>query len=173
MKLITPTPLQQEHRALQEQLRLTARARGELGEAAGTLVRLVHPHFRREDRIALPPLGVLFEAAHGYRVNDPKIAALLARLELELPVMLEEHKAIFAALDRLRAAALQEADCSTLHLVRQLVRQARTEEAQVYPAAQMAIRHARQLMGGHASGSMPSGVTVPAPHRRGELIDYA
>ncbi len=152
MKPTTLTPLQQEHRALQERLLLAARTRGELGAAAETLVRLVHPHFRKEDRIALPPLGVLFDAAHSPApVQSPEIGALLGRLEIELPVMIEEHKAIFAALSRLRSAALQTGNRETIHLVRQLVRQARAEEEHVYPAAEMAMRHARQLMGEYAS----------------------
>ena len=59
MKFTIPTPLQQEHEALHDELRRATQAGGEVGEAAKTLARLMHPHFVKEDEIALPPLGLL------------------------------------------------------------------------------------------------------------------
>jgi hypothetical protein len=48
MKLKIPLPLQQEHEALHERLRLATQAGGEVGEAARTLAQLMHPHFIKE-----------------------------------------------------------------------------------------------------------------------------
>lgn len=48
MKFKIPLPLQQEHEALHERLRLATQAGGEVGEAAETLAQLMHPHFIKE-----------------------------------------------------------------------------------------------------------------------------
>ena len=56
MRFTTPQSLQHEHEALHERLRQATRAGGEVGAAAKTLARLMHPHFVKEDQIALPPL---------------------------------------------------------------------------------------------------------------------
>ena len=65
MKFIIPTPLQQEHTALHDELRRATQAGGEVGEAAKTLAQLMHPHFVKEDEFALPPLGLLGALAGG------------------------------------------------------------------------------------------------------------
>lgn len=81
-------------------------AGGEFGELAETLARLMHPHFVKEDQIALPPLGLLAALAHGDAT--PEMAGVLAltdQFEAEIPAMLAEHQAIVDALQRLRDAA--------------------------------------------------------------------
>ena len=65
MKFIIPTPLRQEHESLHDELRRATQADGEVGEAAKTLARLMHPRFVKEDQIALPPLGLLGALARG------------------------------------------------------------------------------------------------------------
>lgn len=65
MKFTIPQPLQHEHAALHEQLRLATQVDGEVGQAAKTLAQLMHPHFVKEDQFALPPLGLLAALARG------------------------------------------------------------------------------------------------------------
>ena len=60
-----PVPLKQEHEALHEQLRQAPQARGEVGELAETVLRLMHPHFVKEDQIVLPTLGLLAGLTRG------------------------------------------------------------------------------------------------------------
>ncbi len=98
MKFTIPRPLQSEHEALHERLRQATEAGGEVGEAATTLARLMHPHFVKEDEIALPPLSLLVALARGEM--NAEIAAeleLTGRLEAELPQMLAEHRGIVDA----------------------------------------------------------------------------
>ena len=65
MNFTIPLSLQTEHEALHERLRHATQAGGEVGAAAQTLARLMHPHFVKEDQIALPPLGLLVALARG------------------------------------------------------------------------------------------------------------
>ena len=63
MKFTIPTPPQQEHVGLHDELRGGIQAGGEVGEAAKTLAPLRRPHFIKEGRIALPPLSVFADHA--------------------------------------------------------------------------------------------------------------
>jgi hemerythrin-like domain-containing protein len=146
MKFEVPTALQQEHEALHDELRGATQAGGEVGDAAKALARLMHPHFLKEDQIALPPRGLLARLARGDR--DAAMDAVLAltdRLEAELPAMLDEHRAIVGALARLRAAAERAARDDIVAFARRLEQHARIEEEVMYPAARLVGRHVRLL----------------------------
>lgn len=148
MNFTIPEPLQREHEALHEELRRATEAGGEVGEAALALAGLMHPHFVKEDKIALPPLGLL--NALGRREINAEMAGVLAltdRLEAELPAMLEEHKAIVGAVQRLQEAAERAGRGDIVDFASQLVQHARTEEEVMYPAAVIVGRRVRQLLG--------------------------
>jgi hypothetical protein len=147
MKFTIPAPLQQEHEALHDDLRRATQEAGEVGEAAKALARLMHPHFLKEDEIALPPLGLLGALARG-EVSDEmaEVLTLTDRLEAEFPAMLEEHKAIVAALQRLREAADRAGRREIAAFADQLVQHARNEEEVMYPAAVLVGRHVRLVL---------------------------
>lgn len=147
MKFTIPTPLQQEHEALHDELRRATQAGGEVGEAAKTLARLMHPHFVKEDEIALPPLGLLAALSRGEQpAQMAEVLTLTERLEADLPAMLEEHQSIVAALQRLREAAERAGRKDIVAFAEQLVQHARTEEEVMYPAAVLVGRHVRLLL---------------------------
>jgi hypothetical protein len=136
MKLEIPLPLQQEHEQLHAELRRVTQAEGAVGEAARRLARLMHPHFVKEDEIALPPLGLLEKLAAGR--FDPGMAAVLSltdRLRAELPQMLDEHRTIVAALERLEDAARRAGRDDVIAFAQALKLHAETEEQVMYPAA--------------------------------------
>ena len=93
MKFIIPQPLKSEHETLHERLRQATEAGGEVGQAAKTVARLMHPHFLKENQMALPPLGLLVALARG-EMNDEMAAVLelTDRLEAELPQMMENDR---------------------------------------------------------------------------------
>jgi hypothetical protein len=100
MKFTIPLPLQREHEALHDRLRQATQADGDVGEAAKALARLMHAHFVKEDRIALPPLGLLTALARGEVTDEmAEVLKLTDQLEAELPQMLAEHGAIGEALN--------------------------------------------------------------------------
>ena len=142
-----PLPLKQEHEALHDQLRMATQAGGEVGELAKTLARLMHPHFVKEDQIALPPLGLLVALAHGD--VTPEMAGVLAltdRLEAELPAMLAEHQTIVDALQQLRDAAKRAGRSEIVDFAQLLIQHARTEEEVMYPAAILVGKFVRQRL---------------------------
>lgn len=136
MPLTIPNPLVTEHEALHERLVALTRLTGATGSAAREVARRLHVHFEKEERYALPPLGLLAELA-GTGVNDAMapVVAMAAHLEAELSQMLAEHRDIVAALQALRAAARAEERPDALAFADALESHAAVEEQVMYPAA--------------------------------------
>jgi hemerythrin-like domain-containing protein len=152
MKFTIPQPLQHEHEALHERLRQATQAGGEVGEAAKTLARLMHPHFVKEDQFALPPLGLLAALARGeWNAEMAEVLTLTEQLEAELPQMLAEHQSIVAALNKLREAAARAGRSEIVAFAEALVEHARTEEEVMYPAAVLVGLLVRQRLSQRAS----------------------
>lgn len=136
MNITIPAPLQKEHHALHETLARATREPSPIGDAAREVARLLHPHFVREEEYALPPLGLLADLARG--APAPEMNAVLAmtrRLKAELPEMLDEHRQIVGALDKLRAAAREAGRPEYEAFADALILHAQTEEQVLYPAA--------------------------------------
>lgn len=131
-----PQSLQAEHHEIQEALAEATRVPGRVGAAATELAAVLHPHFERENEIALPPLGLLAPLAAGRTPAGLQEAlAMTDALRKELPRMLEEHKHIRAATEKLRMAARDEKAPAQEHLAEKLAAHAQTEEEVLYPAA--------------------------------------
>lgn len=136
MKFEIPKPLQAEHEELHATLVKATKAPGAVGESAREVARLLHPHFVREEEFALPPLALLSDLAHGgVRPEMAEVLRMTQRLKAELPAMLEEHKQIVGALDKLRAAAAAAKLPEFEHFADALTLHAQTEETVLYPAA--------------------------------------
>ena len=97
---------------------------------------MLHPHFVREEQIALPPLGLLEPLARGELTEAMSaVLPMTDSLRAELPRMLDEHKAIHAATARLAEAARQESNADGAALAAALAAHAEAEEQLFYPAA--------------------------------------
>lgn len=135
-KLGVPKIIEEEHRALHEELEATIKAGGKTGEAAKLVEERLAPHFKKEEEYALPQLGILAELADGKVSADAKSAIELSdKLKAEMPKMIEEHKGIVEALDALKKAATDEKSEVGLKFVETLSHHAANEEAVMYPAA--------------------------------------
>ena len=131
-----PQSLQLEHHAIHEALEAAVKASGRTGAAAKEVAAVLGPHFEREDEIALPPLGLLAPLARGGRpAGMDEALAMSDALRKELPRMLEEHKLIRAATEKLRDAARQEQVTAHEQFAEELLLHAQSEEEVLYPAA--------------------------------------
>ena len=131
-----PAAMKTEHDEIHRRLVRASQAPGRTGEAARELARVLHPHFVREEQIALPPLGLL--APLGGGEFTPAMTAVLPMtdsLGAELPRMLEEHQAIHAATVRLGEVARTEGNSEAADLATTLAAHADAEEQLFYPAA--------------------------------------
>lgn len=134
--LVIPESVQTEHAAIHAALVEATKAPGDVGVAAKELAHILHPHFVREEQIALPPIGLLAALAAHTPVPDSVLAEALTMsdaLKAELPRMLEEHKHIRTAVAKLLAAARAEQATKAISLAEELALHAQTEEEVFYP----------------------------------------
>lgn len=143
-----PKPLKSEHDDLHAELARARDAGGRTGEAAKAVAETLHPHFVREEEIAMPPLSLLGALAEDRM--SPEMSQVLAKtesLEAELPQMLQQHRDIVAALERLSRAAEDEDKPEIARFAEKLVLHAQTEEAVLYPAAILVGRYVKLKLG--------------------------
>lgn len=142
----TPAPLKEEHEELHADLVKATKSGGRTAEAAKAVAEALHPHFVKEEEYAMPPLGLLADLALGKL--DPAMLNVLTmtdKLEAELPTMLEEHKAVVAALMKLTEAADAEKKPEVARFAQKLILHAQTEEQVLYPAALLVGRYLRVM----------------------------
>lgn len=131
-----PGSIQAEHQEIHSSLIEATRAAGPVGVAAKALAAVLHPHFVREEQVALPPLALLAPLSRGETpAGTASFLAMSDSLRAELPAMLEEHKRIRAAVVELRKVASAAGDEKNVRLADQLAQHALTEEEVLYPAA--------------------------------------
>ena len=157
-----PASIRFEHESLHRELADVSLETGKVGEAARTLAQLMHPHFLREDEYAMPPLGLLARLARGEVTPDMAEALpLIARLKEEMPLMLEEHRAIKGALQALEDAAAAEGKPDIVDFARRLTLHAKSEEEVFYPAAILVGEIIKERLesrrASHVSGSAGTG----------------
>ena len=134
--LQVPPSLAGEHREIHETLASATREPGELGKTALALERALAPHFKREEEIAAPPLGLLPALAHEPATAEMRaVLPMTQALERELPRMLEEHGAVRDALTRFRAEAVRANKPDYVRFCDTLAAHALQEEEILYPAA--------------------------------------
>ena len=138
MPLRIPEAIKLEHEELHEELRKATRMPGKVGKAAKQVAQVLHQHFKRENELALPLIGVARELAEEKMSADfPMALELFERFRPEYEKMLQEHVEIVKALDELEKAAKKAKKASVIDFVRKLKLHARTEEDLTYPAALM------------------------------------
>lgn len=138
-----PQSLKVEHKELHKLLKQAIDSGGKTGEAAKIVAELLHPHFEKEEKYAMPPLGLLTyltrQRGAEIRANDIQyqntILSMTEKLKEDLPNMLDEHKEIVDALKKLIDAANQENKLEYSHFAEKLKLHAQTEEEVLYPAA--------------------------------------
>ncbi|HEU5175299.1 MAG TPA: hemerythrin domain-containing protein [Gemmatimonadaceae bacterium] len=131
-----PESLRREHEEIHHRLEDATRAPGAVGEAARALAEVLHPHFVREEQIALPPLALLAPLARGETSAEMReVLPMTDSLRAELPRMLEEHKAIRAATLRMGETARTAGNAEVAALADALALHAQSEEELFYPAA--------------------------------------
>jgi hypothetical protein len=131
-----PGPLKAEHEELHAELKAAIDSGGAVGDAAKAVAELLHPHFVKEEKFALPPLGLLGLLAKGEaRPEMADVLAMTDELRSELPNMISEHARIVEALGRLADAAAREDNQPVARFAEKLKLHAQTEEQVLYPAA--------------------------------------
>jgi hypothetical protein len=134
--LSAPESIRIEHEGIHKALVSLTQAEGRVGTAAKELAAVLHPHFEREEEIALPPLGLLAPLAAGKSPAGMDEALVMSdTLRKEMPRMLKEHEAIRVATEKLLRTGRDEKNHDAEEFATELALHARTEEEVLYPAA--------------------------------------
>ena len=138
----TPATIAREHHALHEILARATTESGPVGVAAKELEAALAPHFKREEEIATPPLGLLPALSKGDVTAEMKaVLPLTEALERELPQMLREHEAIRAAVGKFRSAAVAAGRSEYVRFSDDLAAHARQQEEILYPPTVLVGRY--------------------------------
>ena len=123
-----PPSIKEEHEERHLELSTITKEGGKTGEIAKEITRLMHPHFLKEERYALPPLSLLPLIAKDEDIPDlDEALELIHKFKTELPVMLEEHKTIMEYLKRLIKAAKEEGRAEAITFAMRLLLHVQTE----------------------------------------------
>lgn len=126
--------MNKEHEELHRDLAKATKLQGRVGEAARQVAKVLHPHFERENEIALPVIGVARELAEGKSSPDfAKALHLAQKFKVEYPKMLQQHTEILRTLDTLKHQAEAAKRSDVVGLARRLKLHARIEEDLTYP----------------------------------------
>ena len=130
--------MKEEHEELHRELRKITKMRGKVGQAAVRVAEVLHPHFERENELALSVIGVARELVEGKSSPDfPKALELANKFKAEYQKMLQEHVEIVKALDELEKVAGRAKKKAVIRFARRLTAHARTEEDLTYPTVLM------------------------------------
>lgn len=130
-----PHSLNEEHAHLHHVLERAVREEGALGAAARAVLDVLQPHFEKEERLALPPLGLLTLSGDEPKGNIDEVIDLTRRFADELPRMLEEHLLIAEKLEIMSQEAERAGKREYMTFSSDLMHHARLEEEIVYPAS--------------------------------------
>ena len=147
-EFLIPESMRAEHREVHESLVVATQVPGKVGEAAREVARVLDPHFKREEEIALPPLGLLPQLSRGEVTEEMAgVLPLTDALRVELPRMLQEHQQIHKALSRLAEVAKAENQPEYERLAEAIMHHASGEEQVSYPTALLVGDHVRLKLG--------------------------
>lgn len=145
MPVRIPEAMAEEHEEIHKELREAAKMGGEVGRAARQVAKVLHPHFERENELALPVIGVAREVAEGRTPHDAnKALELCGKFGDEYEGMLREHVDIVKALEALDGVARKAKKEDAIQFVRKLKLHAKTEEDLTYPTVLMSGKLLKQ-----------------------------
>lgn len=146
-----PSSVEAEHGELRTELAQLTHSGGKTADAAQKLQEELRPHFEKEEKYALPPLGLLAPLSQGEATSDMRAAiALSDELKAQLPEMVIEHQAIEAAAQNLESAGHEENKPEAIAFAKQLLLHAQTEEQVLYPSAILVGEYLKLRLGSSA-----------------------
>jgi hypothetical protein len=142
--LEAPLALRLDHKSLREAVSRAMEDKEGVGDAARAIDVLLSSHLKHEEDLAFRPLGLLRGVAKDASSADIASAtAMTVKIEKDLPLLLDEHRAILEASKRLGDVARREHKPQYLDLADRLWLHTRVAEEVLYPAAILLGEHLR------------------------------
>jgi hypothetical protein len=142
----TPSAIREEHEEIMSELRSASKLENGTGLAVRELLKILEPHFQKEERLAMPILGTLSEFASGDQtISLAMVLGATREMRSEYNEMLAEHKQLHPYIEHVKGAAECDENEKVAHLMEGLAHHAKMEEEVLYPAALLATRMAEYL----------------------------
>lgn len=130
-----PQSLQHGHENLCTEIQELIEYGGRIGEKATILNKTMRPHFLKEERFALPPLGLLIALSEGnWEIDAQEAIEMADTLREKFHELANDHKNILKILDELNMAAEEENHFHAKMFVRNLIVHTELEDQVLYPA---------------------------------------
>ncbi len=143
-----PKSLKASHEALRATLKRAMREPGKAGEAARRVASIADGHFLREEKYVHPLLAVLPSLARGESgIAAADAVRLLDKLEGEIHQMTADHREISDGLRELAGAPSANGGDGYAAFAEEFIVHAHVEEEVLYPAALVAGRYIKKLLG--------------------------
>lgn len=135
MKPKTPKALLDGHKNLFNDIDSIVSLGGGIGESAKLLADISRPHFKKEEKYALPPLGILSALSKGnWKIESAAAMEMADILEAKLSEMEKDHGVIRKILENLKVLAEKENNQKVKQFVNDLKLHIEVEEQVLYPA---------------------------------------
>jgi len=147
--LTAPESLREEHEEILNSLRACSKLRDGTGRSIVRVLRVLEPHLKKENELAMPILGSLAELVSSKNVSRMKLQELDELREaflIEYKTMFEEHSDLRSLISEAKQHAYKEKHRDVADLLDALALHARIEEEVLYPAALIVGTHARYLL---------------------------
>lgn len=135
MKTKIPKAIQHGHENLCSELEAIINEGGEIGKKAKILNEVMIPHFEKEEKYALPPLGLLLELSEGrWEIDKEEAIKMADNLHIKLAEMNQDHTKILKFLQELKYVSEAENNFQAKYFVRSLTLHIELEDQVLYPA---------------------------------------
>lgn len=135
MKPKTPKAIRNGHENLCSELKNITLDSGKIGEQARIIEETMYPHFRKEEKYALPPLGLLLSLSEGNWEFDADEAIRMSEmLQSELSDLKQDHENISKAIKKLKVIADKENNLFAKRFVKDMTLHVEIEDQVLYPA---------------------------------------
>lgn len=130
-----PNALLHGHENLTLEIKDLINKSGKIGEISQILNKKLHDHFLKEEKYALPPLGLLLALSEGnWKIDKDEAIKMADTLQSNFAEMTQEHQDISKTLNELKIVAEQEDDFFTKQFVENLTLHVELEDQVLYPA---------------------------------------
>lgn len=131
----TPHSIKHGHEILCVELKDIAKTPGKIGEKAKLLEEVMYPHFEKEEKYAMPPLGLLLALSEGsWEIDTDEAIKMSDLLKERLSEFKKEHENISTAMEDLKIAADEENPGIIKQFIKDLTLHIEMEDQVLYPA---------------------------------------
>lgn len=135
MKPKIPKSIQHEHESLCAELKNVIDTGGAVGEKAKLLRDALAAHLAKEEKYALPPLGLLLSLSEGrWEIDQQEAVKMAEMLYLKRSEMKKDHEKILKYLNDLKELLGEEDSFRTKQFVKDFMLHIELEDQVLYPA---------------------------------------